>query len=158
MSEPTPPDLSAELLAAMQALLPPDLKDRVPPPCFKEMEASFLDYEDGIRLVVRIPNHPRYQNPLGFMQGGFITAAVDNTMGPLSFLASPPNVTTQLDVSFLRPVAATDAYIDVDARVVHKTRRNLLMTAEVKNPKGALVAWARATCQVIELGEGGGRP
>jgi len=35
------------------------------------------------------------------MQGGMIAAAVDNTIGPLSFLVAAPNVTRRLEMKYI---------------------------------------------------------
>ena len=124
------------------------------------MEGEFIAYEEGGPLRVRFPVRERYQNPVGFMQGGLITAAVDNTMGPLSYLVAPPGVTTELATSFLRPVTPRTAYIEVEARVVARAGRQLYLSAQVFNPDGGIVAVSRATFVVRrarEDAEGDGR-
>jgi len=50
------------------------------------MEGEFIDLVEGISLTARFPNKDRYMNPMGFMQGGIITAAIDNTVSPLSYM------------------------------------------------------------------------
>ena len=66
----------------------------IPPPVFTSMQGEFVDFdlEEGI-LVTRFPVRQDYLNPYGAMQGGMVAAAVDNTLGPLSMLVAPPNVT-----------------------------------------------------------------
>jgi len=120
-----------------------------PPKIFLDMEAEMLEYIEGQSLRVRFPVKERYQNPAGHMQGGMIVTAADNTLGPLSFLAIAPNVTTQLNTSFIRPVTRDDASIEVLATITDRTRRQIFMTAQVMNPAGKVVALCHATCMLL---------
>jgi acyl-coenzyme A thioesterase PaaI-like protein len=78
------------ILDRLAAGVPEELRKRLPPPCLVDMQAEPVEYVDGERLVMRFPVLERYRNPFGFMQGGFVLAALDNTMGPFSFLIAPP--------------------------------------------------------------------
>jgi len=99
--------------------MPDGVDLQLPPPCYEDMEAEAVEYDaDARSLTVRIPVRSRYQNPLGLMQGGFICAAIDNTLGPLSFLVAPPSVTTDLSTQYLRPVNPNVEYIDIEGRLV----------------------------------------
>jgi len=91
---------------------------KLPPPCFEEMQAELLEYVDGQSMTIKFPVQERYQNPLGFMQGGFLLAAVDNTIGPLSYLVAPPSVTTTLNCTYLRPVPPNMSSFTVTGKVV----------------------------------------
>jgi len=55
----------------------------LPPKIFMDMDGEFIDLVEGVSLTARFPNKERYMNPMGFMQGGIITAAIDNTVSPL---------------------------------------------------------------------------
>ncbi|MDX1993058.1 MAG: PaaI family thioesterase [bacterium] len=121
----------------------------IPPKVFLDMEGEMLEYIEGKSLRVRFPVKERYQNPLGYMQGGMIVAAMDNTIGPLSYLVAPPSVTTQLNTSYIRPVTPQDAYIEVVAILVERTRRQIFLSAEAMNPAGKRVATCTATCMLI---------
>ena len=66
----------------------------IPPPVFIEMQGEIIAFNlEKQTLEARYPVQKRYQNPYRAMQGGMIGAAVDNTLGPLSLLVAPPNVT-----------------------------------------------------------------
>ena len=117
----------------------------IPPRCFQEMGGEFLRFDESQRqLVVRFPVEPRYQNPTGAMQGGFIAAAIDNTMGPLCYLVAPPSVTLAMNLAYVRPVLPEVATIEVTATVVEATRRQLHVAAEVRLPDGKTAARATA--------------
>ena len=83
------------------------------------------------------------------MQNGYIVAAGDNTLGPLSWLAAPPSVTSQLNTSYIRPVTPDNAYIVVAGRVTELTRRLLFLEAKVTNAADKLVAISQATCTIF---------
>lgn len=157
MREPTPPGRAA--LAALMPKLAAYAAEhgvRVPPPSFEEMDAEVTDYAPGdattgvgATLTVRVPVAERYQNPMGHMQGGFLAAAVDNAVGPLSYLAAPPSATTQLAVTYLAPVTPDLAHLDVTARVAARAGRQLVVDAVVSAPDGSALAVARATQQIV---------
>lgn len=138
-----------ELFARMEGLAKSGRTLQLPPNCFTEMKAEVLTFEDGLTLTVIFPNDPRYHNPLGLMQGGFIVAAIDNTLGPLSYLVAPPSVTTQLNTTYIRPVTPRDSHIVVHGEVLEKSRTQLHLKARVVNPAGKLIAMAFATCQIL---------
>ncbi len=78
-----------------------------------------------------------------------IAAAVDNTLGPLSYLVAPPSVTTQLSLSYLRPVGPDTAWIEVEGRLEERTRQHLFFSARVTGPEGRVLVLAQATCYVL---------
>jgi len=121
----------------------------LPPPCLTDMEGEPVEYEDGQRLVMRFPVLPRYRNPLGFMQGGFIAAALDNTLGPFSYLIAPPSVTSHMSLDYLRPVTAQDDHILCIASVRQRTRKTLYLAGEALGADGKVRAIAQVVCQVL---------
>ncbi len=123
----------------------------IPPKVYTVMDAEVIDYEEKRSLTIRFPVKDKYQNPLGHMQGGVIIAAIDNTLGLLSYLVAPPSATLQLNTQYVRPVTAEDQFIQVKAELVDKTRNLILMRAEVRNEADKLVAICQATQQVIKL-------
>lgn len=133
----------------LQSMTPAGSGLQIPPPCLLDMQGELLEYEEGVSLSVRFPVLPRYANPLGHMQGGYIVAALDNTLGPFSYLIAPPSVTSALNTQYLRPVTADTAFITCIARVSERTRGTLYLLGEARNPEGKVVALCQATCQVL---------
>ena len=117
----------------------------IPPPVFRTMQGEFLafDAEDGW-LTARFPVLEAYLNPYGSMQGGMVAAAVDNTLGPLSMLVAPPNVTRRLEMKYSRPITPDLEFITVKSRLVERKGRWLTFRAEVTDQEGTLLARARA--------------
>jgi uncharacterized protein (TIGR00369 family) len=140
----------------MRELLPgPFAGAEFPPKCFLSMNAEFVEYESRTSLTVRVPVLDASLNPLQMMQGGFITAALDNTFGPLSYLAAgKPCVTLDITTQFIRPVKAGDE-LTVRATVISRGRNALYMKAQAFNRKGKLVATAGSNALIL-LGHSAG--
>lgn len=133
-----------DILSHLLSLVPKDSGMELPPKVFLDMEGEFIDYEEGKSLTARFPNKEKYMNPFRLMQGGIITAAVDNTVSPLSYVIAPPNITKEIITTYKRPVKESDNFIDVVASLVDKTVSDIRLKAVVLNEKGKLVATAVA--------------
>jgi uncharacterized protein (TIGR00369 family) len=121
-----------------------------PPNCLLEMEGRLLNHEPGKMLEASFPVSSRYANPMGRLQGGFLAAAFDNVLGPLSYLAAGrPCTTNNLSVNFIRAVLPGDE-IRITARVVSRSLRTLHLRAEAFNREGKIVALALTTLAVVK--------
>jgi uncharacterized protein (TIGR00369 family) len=113
---------------------------QLPPECFSLMKAEYVDYESRMMLKISFPVLPEYLNPMKSMQGGFIAAAFDNVIGPLSYLAARATcVSLDMHTNFIRPIYAGDL-LTITARVVIRGRSTMNISAEGVNAKGKLVA------------------
>lgn len=118
---------------------------KIPPPAFLEMGGEFVSLDPKTETAeVRFPVQERYENPLGYMQGGFLAAAVDNTIGPLSFLVAPPSVTKTMTMTYHKPVSAEMSHIIVRAQKESLDGRKLWLTAQVFDANETLLADCRA--------------
>ena len=131
-------------------MVPANTSMVLPPKVFIDMEGEFIEFVEGISLTARYPNKERYMNPFGFMQGGIIVAAIDNTISPLSYISAPPNITKEINTTYKRPIKATDRFIDVIASVMKTTATSIILQAEVMNEKGKLAAKGIANCVFIK--------
>lgn len=123
---------------------------RIPPPSFLEMEGDFVDFdEEAGWLIARFPVRESYMNPYGSMQGGFLAAAVDNTLGPLSMLVAPPNVTRRLEMKYSRAVTLEMGEIIVRAEFLGQDGQWLDFKAEVRSPGGDLLARCSAKHWIV---------
>jgi acyl-coenzyme A thioesterase PaaI-like protein len=84
------------------------------------------------------------------VQGGIVAAAVDNTLGPLSMLVAPPNVTRTLEMKYSRPVTSDLQYVTIKAKFMSKEGQFLHFRAEVRDVDGNLLARAKATHWVLD--------
>lgn len=105
-------------------------------------------------LTTQFPVLESYLNPYGTMQGGMVAAAVDNTLGPLSVLVAPPNVTRKLEMTYSRPATLDMGYILVTARLLERQERLLSFRADVRSPSRLRLARAKAVHWIMEEREG----
>jgi molybdopterin converting factor subunit 1 len=114
----------------------------------------------GIRPLHAEPGNVRFEfrageqflNPVGVIQGGFVTAMLDETMGPAALSELGPGFavpTLELKVSFLRP--AYPGKLVADARVVHRGKSVVFMEAALFDEDGAKLATATATARIVPL-------
>ena len=142
--------MNKDIMQRVLELMPSDTGMDLPPRVYSDMEGEFIDLVEGISLTARFPNKDRYMNPMGFMQGGIITAAIDNTVSPLSFMLGSPNVTQTISTTFKRPIKKTDRFVIVKASMIEKTETHIVMQAEVKSDSGKLMANGVAKCVFIK--------
>jgi len=141
---------TSDILSRMLSMVPQGAGMELPPKVFLDMEGEFVDFVEGKSLTIRYPNRERYSNPFGFMQGGIITAAIDNTVSPFSYVIAPPSITKEIVTKYKRPVKSTDEYIEVTATLITKTEKYLTIRGEVRNVDGKIVALGDATSVFIK--------
>ena len=116
-----------------------------PPPVFIAMQGEFLAFDpEQVVLSVRFPVLESWLNPYGMMQGGMVAAAIDNTIGPLSALIAPANVTRHMELKYSQAVTPEIGSITVIAQLVERQKRWLTFSAEANNPQGQRLARAKA--------------
>lgn len=123
---------------------------QIPPPIFLDMDGEIVDINlEEKSLTAYFPVKERYQNPMGYMQGGMIATAADNTIGPLSFIVAPPSVTKTMTVNYRRPITPNIEKIMVRARFVEQNGRELTFQAQVMRDENTVLAEVTAL-QVIK--------
>jgi uncharacterized protein (TIGR00369 family) len=88
-------------------------------------------------------------NPMGVIQGGFLAAMLDDTLGPALAATLPPDrfaPTLDLHVQFLRP--ARPGRLHGRGRVVHRGKQICFLAGELATADGELVATATATVRI----------
>lgn len=122
-----------------------------PPPVFDAMKGEVIDYDiETETLTNRFPVLAEQLNPYGNMQGGIIAAVIDNTIGPLSLLVSPPNFTRHMELKYAKVVSPDLGYIYVTARFIEQKKRLLYFEGIVKNSGGEKLASAKSTHWIID--------
>jgi len=142
--------MESSILKQLLSLVTPDTNMELPSKVFLDMQGEFIEFIKGEKLVAKFPNQERYMNPFGFMQGGIIVAAIDNTIAPLSYVSAPPNITQEINTIYKRPIKACDEFIQVIASVVNQSTTHIQLKAEVFNQKGKLAAKAIANCVILK--------
>ena len=109
-----------------------------------------VDAEAGT-IEVEFQARPEFTNPIGHVQGGFLAAMLDDTMGPAlraTLAAGEFAPTLNLNVSFARP--ARSGPIQGKGRVVRRGREVCLLAAELYQD-GELVASGTATALIRRM-------
>ncbi|GAB1515289.1 PaaI family thioesterase [Actinophytocola sp. KF-1] len=105
-----------------------------------EIEVSFEATED-------------FLNPAGTVQGGFLTAMLDDTMGPALAATLDPGqygTTIELKVSFLRP--AKPGRLVGRGRIVHRGGTIAFLAGELLDESGQVVAVGSSTTRILKTG------
>lgn len=138
-------EIPPEALAQMEGMMAAHSDLQIPPPVFEEMGGEFVEMDlEKKEVVVRFPILKKFENPMGYMQGGMIAAAVDNAIGPLSFMVAPPSVTKTLTMEYLRPIASHYEQVLVRATCTSVGEREATFTAVVSTEQGTTLARAEA--------------
>ena len=134
----------------------PDIFDRFPkPPCAEHLGWTLLDADaEAGWIKIGFTARPEFRNPAGFVQGGFVAAMLDDTMGPAVLLKSGGRVftsTIDLRVSYLAP-AKIGAFVG-EGRAVQIGKTIAFAEAKLTDAEGTLVATATTSARVIETGK-----
>ena len=111
--------------------------------------------EDPEAGTIEIAFHPdgRMLNPQGTVQGGFVAAMLDDTMGPALVSMSGGKTmpsTVDLTVSFIRPVRP--GRVVGRGRVVRAGRAIVFLEGELFDESGTLLARATSTAIPVAIG------
>ncbi len=127
--------------------------DDIPmPPCAKLLGWRLLDARpwDG-RLKVGFNGRAEFCNPAGFIQGGILSAMLDDAMGPAVFVTSEGGfytTTISLTVNFIAP--AKPGPLIVDAQVIQIGKTIAFMEGKLIANDGTVLATASTTARLIE--------
>ncbi|MFB4277312.1 MULTISPECIES: PaaI family thioesterase [unclassified Nonomuraea] len=127
------------------------LAGRVPqPPAATTLGWELLSVDpDQGTIEVAFKAGESFTNPVGAIQGGFLAAMLDDTLGPALVATLPPGhfaPTLDLHVQFLRP--ARPGRLVGRGRVVRRGRQVCFMSGELLGPDGEPVAVATATAHI----------
>jgi uncharacterized protein (TIGR00369 family) len=124
-----------------------------PPPAAATLGWELLDVDpEAGTIKVAFRADERFLNPAGVIQGGFLTAMLDDTLGPALVATLPEGrfaSTLDLHVQFLRP--ARPGRLTGEGRVVKRGKEVCFLAGELKDPDGKLVATATATSIIRTL-------
>lgn len=110
-----------------------------------------IDEETG-ELEVGFDGKPDFCNPAGVIQGGILTAMMDDTMGPASLVANNCRKmmsSVDLHTHFLKPVKPGP--ITVKARVTQLGKRMAFLEAQLFNADGQLCARATSSAMLGDM-------
>ena len=121
-----------------------------PPPAAVLLGWKLLSVDpDAGTIEVAFTATEQFLNPVGVVQGGFLAAMLDDTLGPALVATLGPGEfapTTDLQVQFLRP--ARPGRLVGRGRIVRRALGVGFLAGELMNESGDVVATATATAVV----------
>ena len=128
----------------------------VPPPAAVALGWELLSVDpDAGTIEVAFTASEQFLNPVGVVQGGFLAAMLDDTLGPALVATLGKGQfapTTDLHVQFLRP--ARPGRLVGRGRIVRRGKDIGFMSGELVDSSGVLVATATATAQIRTMEAG----
>ena len=122
----------------------------LPPPSFTAMECEVIAFDkDKATLTTKVPVLKSWLNPYATMQGGMIIAAIDNTLGPLSMLIAPKNMTRNIESKLTKAITMDLEYIYVTASLFERKKRRLIFEIVVKDKDENIYTTAKVTNWII---------
>jgi uncharacterized protein (TIGR00369 family) len=102
-------------------------------------------------LKVGFDGRTKFCNPAGYIQGGILSAMLDDTMGPAALMTSEGRfytTTISLTVNFLAP--ARPGPLIVEAQVIQLGKSVAFIEGKLMADNGAVLATASTTARLIE--------
>jgi uncharacterized protein (TIGR00369 family) len=110
-----------------------------------------MDVKAGTARV-EFAGKPEFANPTGYIQGGFLSAMLDDVMGMMAMLKVAPKSfasTIDLHVHYLRPVRV--GKIEVAARITNKGPSVMFAEADLFDCRGKISAKATSALAITPL-------
>lgn len=126
--------------------------DRLPtPPCARLLGWRVVDArpDDGW-IRIGFEGRPEFLNPAGFIQGGFLAAMLDDTMGPAVFAHTDGalyTATIGMSVTYLKPAVVGPLF--GEGQVVQLGKTVGFVEATLLDGAGARIARATASVRLV---------
>ena len=121
------------------------------PPCAKLLGWRLIDARPADGWVrIGFEGKPEFVNPAGFIQGGFLAAMLDDTMGPAVFVHTEGRVftpTIDMHVSYLAPARPGPLY--GEGQVVQAGKSIAFLEGKLMDLSGTVVARATASARLV---------
>lgn len=125
------------------------------PPASQRLGLRFLEAEPASgRIRVGFSAGEEFTNPHGQVQGGFLAAMLDETLGAAlatTLAAGEFAVSLEIKVSFLRP-AGPGTFVG-EGRVTKRGRSIAFLEGSLRDPDGELLATATTTARLLRRTE-----
>jgi uncharacterized protein (TIGR00369 family) len=121
-----------------------------PPPAAELLGWKLIEVDpDEGTIEVAFTATDQFLNPAGTVQGGFLAAMLDDTLGPALVATLGDGEwapTTDLHVQFVKP--AQPGELRGSGRIVRRGRDVAFLAGELRDSEGDLVATATATAAI----------
>ncbi len=127
--------------------------DKPAPPAAETLGWELVaEYPEEGRIEIAFHPNGTMLNPRGTVQGGFVSAMLDDTMGP-ALVASTQGrempISLDINVSFVSPVYP--GRVLGKGRVVSRTKKTAFLEAELFDMDDKLLARATSTARIVEI-------
>jgi uncharacterized protein (TIGR00369 family) len=123
------------------------------PPCAETLGWHLRDADPPAGTIeIGFEGKPGFCNPAGAVQGGFLAAMLDDTMGPAVLVHTDGRLftpTIELKVSFIAP--ARPGLLIGRGRIVHMATSIAFLEASLFSPGEELLARASATARLVPV-------
>jgi uncharacterized protein (TIGR00369 family) len=123
------------------------------PPCSQTLSLELIAVDQAKGIVrIKMVGQPEWCNPRGALQGGFVTAMLDEAMAIAGIVAGEMAFavpTLELKTTFLRPCAAGP--VQAEGRVVRWGKSAAFLEADLYDSEGRHVARASSTVLPVAL-------
>lgn len=124
---------------------------KIPPPAHKDLQATFIEHITGQSMKMKFKLQEKHENPGGVILGGYFSAYFDATMGPFSFMETGMwTVSLDINVCFIKPLMVSDEEVIIHARLISKTKSNLIIHGEAYKGDNVLVATCTSRMLIIK--------
>jgi uncharacterized protein (TIGR00369 family) len=130
---------------------------KIPPPV-ADLIGLVLEEAGSGEATMSLDVQERHANPMGTVHGGILCDLADGAMGMAfaSTLDEGESFTTlELKINYLRPFWT--GKLTARGRVIHRGRTVGLITCNVEDDEGRLVAHATSTCMALRGDAAAGR-
>lgn len=122
------------------------------PPISRLLSWRLIDLkpDEGI-IKVAFEGKQEFCNPSGFIQGGMLSAMLDDTMGPAAFIMSEGKLftpTITMTVSFLAP-GKVGGFV-CEAKVIQMGKTVVFVEGRLMDEAGTLIATGTSTSRLVE--------
>jgi uncharacterized protein (TIGR00369 family) len=128
------------------------LDDLPAPPCARLLGWRILAVKPKTGWIkVEFDARWEFTNPAGYIQGGFLAAMLDDTMGPAVFAMTEGRLyspTIEMTVSFLNPVRP--GKLVGEGRVIQLGKSIAFLEGSLTDAAGTLIARATASARLVE--------
>ncbi|MEL5664711.1 PaaI family thioesterase [Serratia ureilytica] len=123
------------------------------PPAADTLGWQFVQYDEGSgEIHVSYTAEEALTNPLGNIQGGILSAMLDDCMGPAIYATLPPNkiaVTVESKTLFIRP--AVPGKIFGTGKIEHLKGNLCFTSGQLRDIEGRVLATATAIFRIGKL-------
>jgi uncharacterized protein (TIGR00369 family) len=123
------------------------------PPCSQTLSLELIAVDQAKGIVrIKMVGQPEWCNPRGALQGGFVTAMLDEAMAIAGIVAGEMAFavpTLELKTTFLRPCNAGP--VQAEGRVVRWGKSAAFLEADLYDSEGRHVARASSTVVPVPL-------